>query len=115
MSDYITVAGLVQFDPRTRTAGDKQVRDVVIRAIGSNKNFSITVWPEKADVPISKGDFLVVDGKHSQSVRQNKDGEQVTYNNMSATTLFRLAGQGAPETAPTTTAAPAATGDNFPF
>jgi hypothetical protein len=52
-------------------------------------------------VPISKGDFLVVDGKHSQSVRQNKDGEQVTYNNMSATTLFRLAGQGAPETAPT--------------
>ena len=46
MSDYITVAGLVQFDPRTRTAGDKQVRDVVIRAIGSNKNFSITVWPE---------------------------------------------------------------------
>ena len=115
MSDYITVAGLVQFDPRTRTAGDKQVRDVVIRAIGSNKNFSITVWPEKADVPISKGDFLVVDGKHSQSVGQNKDGEQVTYNNMSATTLFRLAGQGAQEAAPTATAAPAATGDNFPF
>ena len=115
MSEYITVAGLVQFDPRTRTAGDKQVRDVVIRAIGSNKNFSITVWPEKADVPISKGDFLVVDGKHSQSVRQNKDGEQVTYNNMSATTLFRLAGQGTTEAAPTATAAPAATGDNFPF
>ena len=115
MSDYITVAGLVQFDPRTRTAGDKQVRDVVIRAIGSNKNFSITVWPEKADVPISKGDFLVVDGKHSQSVGQNKDGEQVTYNNMSATTLFRLAGQGTTEAAPTTTAAPAATGDDFPF
>ena len=114
MSDYITVAGLVQFDPRTRTAGNKQVRDVVIRAIGSNKNFSITVWPEKADVPISKGDFLVVDGKHSQSVGQNKDGEQVTYNNMSATTLFRLAGQGAPEAAPTA-AAPAATGDDFPF
>jgi hypothetical protein len=115
MSDYITVAGLVQFDPRTRTAGDKQVRDVVIRAIGSNKNFSITVWPEKADVPISKGDFLVVDGKHSQSVGQNKDGEQVTYNNMSATTLFRLAGQGTTEAAPTATAAPAATGDDFPF
>ena len=114
MSDYITVAGLVQFDPRTRTAGDKQVRDVVIRAIGSNKNFSITVWPEKADVPISKGDFLVVDGKHSQSVGQNKDGEQVTYNNMSATTLFRLAGQGTAEAAPAT-AAPAATGDDFPF
>ena len=30
MSDYITIAGIVQFDPRTRTAGDKQVRDVLI-------------------------------------------------------------------------------------
>ena len=115
MSEYITVAGLVQFDPRTRQAGDKTVRDVVIRAIGSNKNFSITVWPEKAGVAINKGDFLVVDGKHSQSVGQNKDGEQVTYNNMSATTLFRLAGQGTTEAAPTATAAPAATGDDFPF
>jgi len=42
MSEYITIAGIVQFDPRTRQAGDKEVRDVVIRAIGSNKNFSIT-------------------------------------------------------------------------
>jgi len=116
MSEYITVAGLVQFDPRTRQAGDKTVRDVVIRAIGSNKNFSITVWPEKASVTINKGDFLVVDGKHTQSVGQNKDGESVTYNNMSAGTLFRFAGEGgsaAPKAA--VDAAPAATGDAFPF
>lgn len=116
MSEYITVAGLVQFDPRTRQAGDKTVRDVVIRAIGSNKNFSITVWPEKASVAINKGDFLVVDGKHTQSVGQNKDGESVTYNNMSAGTLFRFAGEGgsaAPVAA--VAAAPAATGDAFPF
>ena len=116
MSEYITVAGLVQFDPRTRQAGDKTVRDVVIRAIGSNQNFSITVWPEKASVAINKGDFLVVDGKHTQSVGQNKDGESVTYNNMSAGTLFRFAGEGgsaAPKAA--VDAAPAATGDAFPF
>ena len=43
MSDYITIAGIVQFDPRNRQAGDKQVRDVVLRAIGSNKNFSVTL------------------------------------------------------------------------
>jgi len=76
MSEYITVAGLVQFDPRTRQAGDKTVRDVVIRAIGSNQNFSITVWPEKADVVINKGDFLVVDGKHTQSAGQNKEAHK---------------------------------------
>ena len=116
MSEYITVAGLVQFDPRTRQAGDKTVRDVVIRAIGSNKNFSITVWPEKASVTINKGDFLVVDGKHTQSAGQNKEGAQVTYNNMSAGTLFRFAGEGG-AAAPTAAvaAAPAATGDAFPF
>jgi len=52
MSEYITIAGIVQFDPRTRQAGDKEVRDVVIRAIGSNKNFSVTLWPEKLTVSI---------------------------------------------------------------
>jgi hypothetical protein len=114
MSEYITVAGIVQFDPRQRQAGDKQVRDVVIRAIGSNKNFSITLWPEKANIPIAKGDFLVCDGKHSQSVGQNKAGEQVTYNNLSATTVIRLAGDTSEAVAPSASA-PASTGDDFPF
>lgn len=115
MSEYITIAGIVQFDPRTRTAGDKQVRDVVIRAIGSNKNFSVTLWPEKANIPINKGDFLVCDGKHSQSVGQNKAGEQVTYNNLSATTVIRIAGDASASAPAATTAAPANTGDDFPF
>lgn len=114
MSEYITVAGLVQFDPRTRQAGDKTVRDVVIRAIGSNKNFSITLWPEKANIPISKGDFVVADGKHSQSVGQNKAGEQVTYHNLSATTVIRIPGEVGEALAPTANA-PASTGDDFPF
>jgi len=115
MSEYITVAGLVQFDPRTRQAGDKTVRDVVIRAIGSNQNFSITVWPEKAGIVINKGDFLVVDGKHTQSSGQNKEGAQVTYNNMSASTLFRFAGEGVSAAPTAPVAAAAATGDDFPF
>ena len=115
MSEYITIAGIVQFDPRQRTAGDKQVRDVVIRAIGSNKNFSVTLWPDKDNIPVGKGDFLVCDGKHSQSVGQNKDGEQVTYNNLSATTVIRIAGEGTAAAPIATVAAPAATGDDFPF
>ena len=115
MSEYITIAGIVQFDPRTRTAGDKQVRDVVLRAIGSNKNFSVTIWPEKASIPISKGDFLVCDGKYSSSVGQNKNGEQVTYNNLSATTVIRIAGEGAATTAAPTATVSASTGDDFPF
>jgi len=115
MSEYITVAGIVQFDPRNRQAGDKQVRDIVIRAIGSNKNFSITLWPEKANIPISKGDFIVADGKHSQSVGQNKAGEQVTYHNLSATTVIRIAGEGAAPMASAPAAAATSTSDDFPF
>ena len=115
MSEYITVAGLVQFDPRTRQAGDKKVRDVVIRMIGSNKNFSITLWPEKDHIAVNKGDFLVVDGKHSQSVGQNKDGEQVTYNNVSANTVFCIPAQETPAVSNPTPAALATTGDDFPF
>lgn len=118
MSEYVTVAGIVQFDPRTRQAGGKEVRDVVIRAIGSNKNFSVTIWPEKASIPVNKGDFLVCDGKYSSSVGQNKAGEQVTYHNLSAITVVRVAGD-TTVSAPTTTASPAVaeavTGDDFPF
>lgn len=116
MSEYVTIAGIVQFDPRTRQAGGKEVRDVVIRAIGSNKNFSVTIWPEKAGVPVNKGDFLVCDGKYSQSVGQNKDGEQVTYHNLSATTIVRVAGDTPATPAPVAAAAAAGdAGDDFPF
>lgn len=115
MSDYVTIAGIVQFDPRTRQAGGKEVRDVVIRAIGSNKNFSVTIWPEKSGIPVNKGDFLVCDGKYSQSVGQNKAGEQVTYHNLSATTIVRVAGDDTPSSATPVAAGAVATGDDFPF
>lgn len=114
MSEYITIAGIVQFDPRTRKAGDKDVRDVLIRAIGDNKNYSITIWPEKANIPINKGDFLVADGKYSSSVGQNKNGEQVTYHNLSANTIFRLGGSDDMPT-PSKVVEAVVSGDDFPF
>ena len=117
MSEYVTVAGIVQFDPRTRQAGGKEVRDVVIRAIGSNKNFSVTIWPEKASIPVNKGDFLVCDGKYSSSVGQNKAGEQVTYHNLSATNVLRFTGEtgSSAPAKPKIAAVPDNTGDEFPF
>jgi hypothetical protein len=117
MSEYVTIAGLVQFDPRNRNAGGKEVRDVVIRAIGSNKNFSITIWPENANIPISKGDFLVADGKYSQSVGQNKEGEQTTWHNLSANTIITIPGAGAsaPKPTPVAAAPTPEVDDEFPF
>ena len=116
MSEYVTIAGLVQFDPRSRQAGGKPVRDVMIRNIGDNKNYGITMWPEKDHIIINKGDFVIIDGKLSQSVGQNKEGASVTYNNVSASTVFRFDGAGSnPSPATTPVGAPAATGDDFPF
>jgi hypothetical protein len=118
MSEYITVAGLVQFDPRTRTAGGKEVRDVVIRSLNSAKNFSITIWPENDGIPVNKGDFLVADGKYTQSVGQNKAGEQVTYHNLSAKTIICIANTNAPSAPAKPKAAVVVdeeTDDEFPF
>ena len=116
MSEYTTIGGIVQFEPRTRQAGDKQVRDVVIRDMSTKKNFSVTLWPEKANVPINKGDFLVVDGKYSSSVGQNKSGEQVTYHNISATAVVRVPGDAdAAAASAATPSAPSVAGDDFPF
>ena len=114
MSDYITVAGIVQFDPRTRQAGDKQVRDIAIRSIADQKMYNITLWPEKSNVSVTKGDFVVADGKYTASAGQNKAGEQVTWHNLSANTFHNLvSGAAAPADAPK--AAAASTSDDFPF
>jgi hypothetical protein len=92
MSEYITVAGIVQFDPRTRQAAGKEVRDVAVRSIANHKMINITVWPEMDSVQISKGDFVVADGKYTQSTGQNKAGEQQTYHNLSASTFHNITG-----------------------
>jgi hypothetical protein len=116
MSEYMTIAGIVQFPPRERQAGGKQVRDVLIRAIGDNKNYSITVWPENGDITINKGDFLVADGKYSSSVGQNKEGAQVTYHNLSSNTIFRIEGSTTGSAASKPVEAVATpSGDDFPF
>lgn len=120
MDEYVTIAGLIQFDPRQRTTKDgKQVRDIAVRAIGNNKLVNVTVWPEKDNIPLSKGDFVVADGKFSSSMAQNKNGEQQTYYNLSANTLLRFAGENnTSQAAPAPTSAPAAAApsvDDFPF
>lgn len=121
MDEYVTIAGLIQFDPKQRTTKDgKDVRDIAVRAIGNNKLVNVTVWPEKANIPLVKGDFVVVDGKFSTSTWQNKNGEQQTSYNISANTLMRFGNDTSEATpvaaTPTAAAAtPAPSVDDFPF
>lgn len=117
MDEYITVAGLIQFDPRNREAAGKPVRDIAIKAIGNNKMVNITVWPDHDSIPLNKGDFIVADGKFTQRPGQNKQGEQQTYYNLSASTLIRIGSDNSPSApAPKATQEITTTStDDFPF
>lgn len=93
MAEYATAVGFVQFPVTEREANGSDVRDVTIRtpgtpASGGGVLIRITVWPDLADVSISEGDFVAVDGK--VDVRE-VDGK--TYVNMSASKLAVLTGE----------------------
>lgn len=115
MSDYITIAGIVQFEPRHRTVKDKAIRDIAVRSIADQRIYNVTLWPEKENIKVNKGDFVVVDGKYAASAGQNKDGEQVTWHNLSANTFHNLATMSTEDAPVATKNAPASTGDDFPF
>ena len=88
---YYTVAGFIQSfgnDDEAvteRDANGQTVRDITIKAIGSQKLVRLTVWEEHAAVPLGPGYFVVADGKFS--VNKSKDGTKEYYN-LSASTLL---------------------------
>lgn len=90
MSEYAVVAGMIQFDPKEREANGQSVRDITIKALGTQKLVRITVWPEFSGVALKKGDFVSVDGKYEVSMGQGTDGGQREYINVSATQLAVL-------------------------
>lgn len=116
-NEYLTVAGIVQYDPANRDVNGKAVRDVVVKSIGQNKKVGITIWPDYAHIPINKGDFICADGAYSSRTGQDKEGNQVTYYNLSANVLFVAPSAAKAGTAPVAAAAPAAApaDDNLPF
>lgn len=80
MSEYAVAMGFVQFDPKDKEVNGQAVRDITIKAAGSQKLIGITLWPEYAGVEVKKGDFVAVDGKFSSSLGQKKStGETVEY------------------------------------
>lgn len=91
MSDYASAAGFIQFDVKTREVNGQTVRDVAIRAVGSQKLISVTVWPEFDAVELERGDFIAVDGKFKQSLGQAPDGSPREYFNLSASALVKIA------------------------
>lgn len=87
ITQYNTVAGIVQFEPTERkTPNGSEVRDVVVQAIGSGgKNVKVTIWPEYSSVELDKGTFVVANGKYTEDVVNG-----TTYRNLSANVLLTL-------------------------
>lgn len=46
-----------------------------------------TLWPSFDHVEVAKGDVVVLRGKFSRNQGTNKDGEPITYNNLSVSSI----------------------------
>lgn len=113
-SNFVTVAGIVQFDPQEREVQGKEVRDITIRGIGTGKKYRITLWPDLAAAEVARGDFVAVDGKGSTNTVQTDNGP-VTYYNVSATHIVVNGTVYSREREEVVNEAPSAQTDDIPF
>src|SRR4051794_30375099 len=91
-SDYRTVIGIVQFDPREGEAAGKPVRNIVVNAAGFKEQavrVSATIWPSHKDFAVKKNDVLVLEGKSSKA-NGDKDGEPIVYHNLSVARIAKI-------------------------
>ena len=113
---YAVVGGFVQFEPKVREANGKTVRDVLVKALGTQKMVRITIWPEHDGTEIGEGSLLIAEGKFSQSMGQAQDGSPREYLNLSASKLVVLPAAAKSERQVIRSAAPAAQSDeDIPF
>lgn len=92
--EFKGAGGFVQFPVEERDVNGQTVRDVTIRALGSDGPYiRITVWPEFADTDVEEGDLVFVDGPFEAREGQTKSGEKRVYLNMSAKSLVVIKGE----------------------
>lgn len=116
-SQFRTVIGIVQFDPRESKAGDKDVRNITIRTTGVKEQsikVGATLWPSHAHVGVAKGDVVILEGKFSQT-KGEKDGQPVTYNNLSVSDVAVLGSVDSGRKEESSPAAAEEADDDIPF
>jgi hypothetical protein len=84
---YLVAAGFIQKFPNkdavsVREANGQKVRDITIKAVGSQKLIRVTVWPEFESVDLGEGYYVAVEGKYSAS------GDNGQFHNISAARIF---------------------------
>lgn len=89
--EFKGAGGFVQFPVEEREVNGQTVRDVTIRALGSEGPYiKITVWPEYDHVDIAEGDLVFLDGPFEAREGQSKSGEKRIYLNMSTSNSLKV-------------------------
>jgi hypothetical protein len=89
---YRSFIGFVKFDPNEGEANGKQVRTFVIRQTGVKDqaiDIRATLWPSHDHVELEQGDAVLIEGKFTVN-KKEKDGETVTYFNLSVSNIFNF-------------------------
>lgn len=90
-SDYMDFVGTIQFDPETKDANGKKLRNVTIKSPSTQAMVRLTIWENFGHVKLSVGDFVAGTGKYSKNEATKQDGTPVTYHNISVSRLCVLA------------------------
>lgn len=93
MSAYRTIVGIVQFPPREGEAAGKPVRNIRVNQNGFGPTavpVSATLWPSHKDFAVAENDVVVLEGKYTKSSGTNKDGDPVTYHNISVARIAKI-------------------------
>ena len=88
MSDYRTVLGIVQFEPKDGEAAGKPVRNIVVNATGFKEqavSVNATLWPSHKDVEVAENDVVIIEGRYNR----NPKGDKV-YHNLSVARIAVL-------------------------
>lgn len=111
---YRSFLGFVKFEPKEQEAAGKTVRAVVIRNIGVKEqalDVRCTLWPSHDEVEVAEGDLIAVEGQFTVNKTKNKDGDPVTYFNLSVSRIRNLGEGFAGERVETTNTSRAADAD----
>lgn len=118
MSTYRTVVGIVQFPPREGEAAGKTVRNIRVNSAGFGQYavpVSATLWPSHKDFAVEENDVVMLEGKYTKSNGKDKDGNPVTYHNISVARIAKI-GEADPGTQPDVDENDATEGDDdIPF
>ena len=87
-SDYRTVIGIVQWEPKDGEAAGKPVRNIVVNSVGFKEqavSVYATLWPSQADVEVAENDVVILEGRYNRNVSGEK-----TYHNLSVARIAVL-------------------------